>query len=964
MSRSRMRARSLVLVALMVSSVFAPMLALSTGAVAASGSPPAGLVGVPSENVDDIRPASAVTDVSADDLDDAVYVSEHASSTEVDIVTGEQADRVAAGAAPADIAGERVCSNPAAERNPVIECSSGSEFALVISDSVHHEGRRVAIEVATVEDALGYVPGRIAIANNETGEKWTSPATVRDGWLVADVAHFSSNSVSFTGTIDISMTGAQNGTSQSYDIADLDAATDPSATPTGVTSSEWDNVSASGVGLDHTASVSVGGNGQPTDGSGGTPVLSVTDASSGPTSSFDGGKQRNGYLWGEDNGYVDSEHLIRDAPLYIDSVTVNIDYNDGYDGTVDVYVVEETPDDTYGEGTLVKDNWSPSASTGNVSIAFNSAVATAGGDVTVEFVTNEDGSAGTAYVNGDSTKTLSTTAYTSEFHAQTSPYTTLDAPSAVWLEGSPASSVSVTTDDGASASFGDFTTGETKTRTLDVSTATTQLDITGSGAVSYTLTMQEHTSTPSGAIELNGNSTSFAALGEGETTNLSWDSSTLTEGTNYVNVSLDESGLSADAPPAKVDLVYSHDSVANQSTTFIDEALTHRYNVSKEFNSSQTDVELNISFTEQVYEMRGIEMRTNGGSWSAPQSYRITDTNKLVVDIGDVASGDVVSVRANGSLVETTNMSITVVEPTTSGDLDSKIRIDSVGTNPRMVVSPSGGDAVVHYPTKQSWADDGHYLVVDENGQQTLHLPNPSGGDTFRLKRHEFAAVPQSNEVRIRMEDDGIEPAFRVMPGATTGDAVDFIYYATTSGEAYVLNSLTSEVVRAQATAQSPVTLTDDDSLETLEIYEEDGSTTNTDSMSSSGDPISGVVGGAKEAASGIPPVLIVLAALGITVGLYYLDRRTPGERYILLAIGAIPTWLVALELVGVPVISLPLVAITGGGSGGVVPAIALSVTGVGLYLVYSWWQARKTDASTPEKVTNVSFNLRDGGGK
>lgn len=960
--RGHTSVRALVLVALVVLSVFAPMVALGAGVASAapsSAAPPAGLVGVDSSNIDDIRPGSVPTDVSADDLSNAVYTSKHASTTEVDIVTGSQAGAVARGASPADIAGERVCANAnAAARNPAIECDTGAQLALVISDDVHHEGRTVAVRTSVVEEALGFVPETIAVANNETGETWRSPAEVRDGWLVADVEHFSSNSVSFTGTISVTASPAQDGDSFPYEVNDLDSVSNYTLDITGHTVLEWDNETKTGVSSGSSTSVSPAGNLDPTGPLNGNVSVEVTGRANVTQSHGNGTHQTTQNLL---SGTYNGSFTEPSPPDYITSVGImNDNPNAAYDMYVDVYIIaDDGGDSVYGEGTKVASNvhlkGSGKASLSKIPLDSPYDASTAQ-NVTVEFVVlSSSGDPITIEVNGDARAgagyNYGTTGSSSE--------------GSLWLYETP-HGLSVTADTGESATVGTLVEGETKTVELPIGLSTSSLSwssTSSTGALDYTLKMRERTETENVTISVNGNDAPYASrLADGATTSLSTNTSWIVNGTNYVNVSV-APGLSADAPTPSVGLDHRHEATSTHSTNYSAEELTVRYEVGKNYTSDQTGVEMNISFDHKVYEMRDIEKQVNGGGWSSVSSsnYRITDANALVVDIGSVTSGDTVEIRANGSRMETQNMTVTVVEPTTAGDeLDSKIRIESKGQDARMVLA-KGSSAKLYYPTLESWSSPKGYVTIESSGRQTMYLPNSAAGETFRLKQHDTEVVPSSNDVEVRVTDSGIEPQLRIMPGDTEGDEVKFIYYATTSGETYVLDSVTHDTARDQATANSPVVLWDDDGLETLEIYKEDGSATTDNSGSSSG---SSLVQGAKEATSDLPPLVILFGALVITVGLYYLDRRTPGERHILLVIGAVPTWLVGLELMGVPVISLPIVALTGGGTGGVIPAIALAFTGLVIYVVYSWWTARKDEAKTPDKVTNVDFNLsNDKGG-
>ena len=256
----------IVFVLCLVTSGFAgPAAAGLNAESAAQSGPPGGMVGIAGENIQDLRSTAAqdASNVSAGDLEGAVYTSKHADSLEVSIVTADQASAVAAGASPSEAAQEAVCSSPAGGQNPQFDCEAPESYGLVLTDDEHTAGREVAIRAGVVEESLGYVPSKLTIQNNETGETWTSSASVEDGWLTASVEHFSSNAVTWSGEVDISMTGATNGSTTTYQVSDADSVSEFNATLTGYTNTEWDNVTKTDVADGGTVLVDVAGNVDP-----------------------------------------------------------------------------------------------------------------------------------------------------------------------------------------------------------------------------------------------------------------------------------------------------------------------------------------------------------------------------------------------------------------------------------------------------------------------------------------------------------------------------------------------------------------------------------------------------------------------------------------------------------------------------------------------------------------------------
>lgn len=961
-SRSR---SAFAMAALLIMSVLAPAfggaLVATAPASAASGAP-SGMAAVSSTNIDDIRPSSVATNISESDLDGAVYVSKHASTTEVDIVTAEQAVEVARGASPADVAHDRVCGSPAGARSPAVSCDTS--MSVVISDSTNHEGREVAIRVDVVREALGYVPETIAISNNETGETWRSPATVRDGWLITDVEHFSSNSVSFTGTVSVKASPAQNGDSFTTNLTDLDSATDPNVTFTGWDSTAWDNESKAGITPGGSMAVSLAGNAELRGNSAnGNPELRLTGhAGSVKTNGVDSWDRYEEYLFGTKNGKSISSEVTYNADNLPGAITQlefykQNDANDSIDVTVDVYIVKgEGADGVYSEGTLVKDNWNPSVSTDqyNTRLDLGKTVypASASQNITIEFVTNS-AEATDEYVYTLANSTMSTSAtysYQGTTEQQLAKMSVLGEPRSITVSDGYGNSVSVSK----------LNDSETTTVEFPVNRSATSLSVSNfhAGTVDATLLAQEVSVTENPELSINGNPVSVSGkLSDGSSVTKTGNSSWLVEGTNYWNVTVGSS-LSSDAPTPTVGIDASHEATSSYSVNYSAEALSVRYEVGKNFTSSQSSATLSIPFENTVYEMRDVEKSVNGGSWKSVSSsnYAISSSNELVVDLGSVSKGDTVKIRVNGSRVATHNMTIAVVEPTAEGDdLDSKIRIESFGENAHLTVAGADNPAKLYYPTLESWSSPKGYVTVHANGKQNLYLPNAASGETFRLKQHGTKASPATNEVKVRFTDTGVEPKFKVMPGAHEGDPVEFTYYNTKSDVEYVLQSKTHEVTRDSATANSPVVLDDDDSLETLAIFEESTSS-GSDSDTSTSD-VGSVFSGAKEATSTLPVEVIVLGAVVVTVLIYFVSRRTPGSSRVLLYATVPPVWVVALEFAGIPIVTAPLQAASQG-FGKVFPALALG--GGALLLYYAYVKFIK-DASTPEKVNRISFNIRGG---
>ncbi|WP_158855596.1 DUF4082 domain-containing protein [Halorhabdus sp. CUG00001] len=838
-----MTRNALALTFVLVVSLVAGPLALA-GPTAAT---PQGFVGVPDGQITQDVPSGESIPLSASDLQGNVLIDSHADSTEVILTTPSRADEIMG--SDSNVLGS-------------------GEMAIVIRDNQHDAGREIAIDAGQLRTALGHSPEMI-YGTHSSGETWQSPAAYEDGYLRFSLDHFSSNTVTFSGEVSISGTYADS-SQVSYDLTDLDAASDPVVNLTGKTNTEWDNVSATAVGVNHTSSISVAGNNPPTNGSGGDPQIKVT-ANVGGASTYnpfhdegDGSGSYKYQFMGDD-----ANDDTRDSGMQINpstsgevtEITVHVGGTMGsdYGGNVDVYISQEaTQDGDFTDGTKVA-TWDPTWSTGAQTITFDTPVNVENGTTYwIQFHTptsDNDGTADALQIEASDEQASEVwfERYLSDGGGFTHDrYANVDVP----IDGS-VDGLSVSDGDGNSATFGDFTDGETKTRALNLSTATSSLDFQGKGGgtIDYTLVLQEHTKTEDVGVELNGNWLNHTGtLADGETASLSGDASWLQSGTNRVNVSMPS--LSADAPPMQVGLDYSHDASDDLTVEYTGEKFTERYNVSKQYASDRQNPTLTIPFADTAVAMRDLEYRVNGGTWQTltTADYSLDNTT-LTAQLPDVSAGDEITVRANASKVAVENAEITVTDPTAVGErLDTAIDIPS-----------TSGDVAITWPdnSRLRYAYNETYEGADAyhvDGSATLQLPNAGQGDSLRVSSLPVQVAPQSGDVTISVvEPTTTEPVLSVESGSQSGDEVSFTHLEATDGAKYILYSQTNDVVRDSGTANSPVTLVDDDSAEVLAILLDDSG-----ASSSSGDDSSATL--APVPASDSFPWLLILGAAGVIV--------------------------------------------------------------------------------------------------
>jgi len=170
---------------------------------------------------------------------------------------------------------ESVSASAGAQTMQVETTTVDGEPALVLRDDETHEGRWVTVSTDWLREAVGEVPESVTI-QHESGDTYAADLEVRGGSAAFYVREFSSNTVTFSGEVQINANPAQDGSQFTYDVNDLDSASDPTINLTGETNSEWDNESGDGVGVPSESSISVGGNEEPTGPGDGNPVLSVT----------------------------------------------------------------------------------------------------------------------------------------------------------------------------------------------------------------------------------------------------------------------------------------------------------------------------------------------------------------------------------------------------------------------------------------------------------------------------------------------------------------------------------------------------------------------------------------------------------------------------------------------------------------------------------------------------------------
>jgi hypothetical protein len=494
-----------------------------------------------------------------------------------------------------------------------------------------------------------------------------------------------------------------------------------------------------------------------------------------------------------------------------------------------------------------------------------------------------------------------------------------------------------------------FGPGETRTAEIPgLDSLTSSIDVTtasGSAPTNVSLKFQERTVTESPSVYVNGQETGYAGtLSDGTTESLQTDTAWIQEGSNNVTVRVGGSTLSSDAPAPVVGLDYSHASETSQNVTYQSEKWSVRYSVAKQFASDRSGVSLKVPFDSKVWSVRGVEKRANSGSWTdvGQSDYSITD-NTLDVEVGDVSTGDVVEIRANGSRVQTHNLDLAIQDPTSSGDLSTTVEFTSVGQNPYIGVSESGSGSWLTYVSNASYGNEDSFTRFFADGVQRVHVPNADPADVATFRTHDTKVIPETGDVDVDVIDASKEPTLDLSQGTVSNDDVTIKFYNTQSGEKYVLYANERDVVLDSETANSPVTLTASDTDGSVSIFRDSGGGVAVGGSSSSSGAVPLVSGAAER--TDLPPILFIGLAVAIIAGAWFVGTRMPGSQNWFGIIVVPVVLLLTAEALGIPAVS----RITGALATGLQSVIAPIAILTAIVILYGVYVRYIKDAATPE---------------
>ena len=358
--------------------------------------------------------------------------------------------------------------------------------------------------------------------------------------------------------------------------------------------------------------------------------------------------------------------------------------------------------------------------------------------------------------------------------------------------------------------------------------------VSSTAAIEADLTIAERTATTDPEVQIDsqkGNQTvtHSGVLSDGETIDLgSQVNGSSLGGETTLTVRL--ASVPGVDPTANIN--YTHTAQKKVRQTFQSTAFEESYNVSTTYSEAARNARVVIPFdSNNVVAIKSAEYRTNGGSWQpiGPGDRRM-DGSKATLLVGSAAGGvdpgQTVDVRVTGRKISVEDGSVTITDATRPGEeLDTELRVDSMGPDFFINVGPAAVGDRVHYAYAQQYATD-DYVIINSDGDQDLYLPNTVSGDTFRVRHTDTRVVAERGDVRIDVVKTGENPELDVSPGpGGSGDPVTVEYYNTETGVKYLLNSLTRSIVVDSDVAESPAIFEDDDSEDTWAILRDSGPT-------------------------------------------------------------------------------------------------------------------------------------------
>ncbi|MFD1634634.1 hypothetical protein ACOZ4L_02750 [Haloplanus ruber] len=505
--------------------------------------------------------------------------------------------------------------------------------------------------------------------------------------------------MTFTGRVSLTGTPS-DGTQYQYSIQDGAAVEDFSVNITGVTNTEWDNVSATGLSDRDTLSTDVAGTISPS-GPEGEPAVTFTgrktienDSVTGVANTTAGTidlpvtgnrepinesvslsvpKHQQNYnpnpiaVYGSDYAGDDHETLYySNAPRKVSRLEVYWTESIESGAYIDVSVEGTKIGEISSSGWTTMTTSDPIPVSGDMKLYFKARSYSSSLNTGIQGDNYGDvGDNFKVYRTEDAASPPSTVSVTTD--TETIDKSVSEGSSMTLSPNITTGDMTITTDSGVasysieyddvtqtedpSVSFGStagvsgfLSDGETVTKSvssLSTSDDTLTVSTAGNSSVDVKVAVQERTRTDSPKLEVNGNTVGTdLTLADGETRTYTIQNEWITTGTNQINVSMDGS-VSADAPDLVYELDYAHSATKRQEIDYSGGTFESNFNASTTYADDTTDAKVTFPFTGSVVGMESVEYRLNSGSWTAvsAENYRVRDNTTLVAYLSDASGG-------------------------------------------------------------------------------------------------------------------------------------------------------------------------------------------------------------------------------------------------------------------------------------------------------------------------------------
>lgn len=659
-------------------------------------------------------------------------------------------------------------SRHADDLQTVVDADRQGRLILSLTDDVNHDGREIAVSREALKSSLGHEP-EMAYGLHEDGTKWTKEIDYQGEYAVFEVDKFSTNDVTFNGTVELTGNAASDGTTYSYNLSNDTGVDNFEVDLTG--SLKTESASNSGSADDgSTKGVSIGGTQDPENGE-----ISV----SGSTNSQKTTTQFESISSSDPSG---TSREISISTSNIDTIETVKLRGESYYNSEDLDLEVQVDGVSFGQINWPADTLTTKTySDGSVDV---------GSSATVTIIKRSDDGAFRQIDDHDT-------------------YTEV-------ISGKP-SNIEVSADTGDTVSLGN---GGTAAIDLTKDTSSLSFSADGSGSMSWTLSRDEITETTDPSISVNGNEEGYTGtLADGETVSLSVDESWLQTGENNVAVSTGSDSV--------VDMNYSHDANGVVESTNVESTTWEEYReASRTFESDQSDVTVSTEFSPNVVDVSNVSYRVNEGSWQTPSYYQITD-GSLEADIGDVQSGDAVDLQMTARKVHVIDGEIDITDPTLDGNkLNTEFEIVDRGSDFGIDVTKTDPAGLAHYLTERSWTGDPDYSEFSADGTQLMRLPDAPTGGVARVSTAPLGVAVGDGMAGL-VVTDAAEPEFRVIDDGIDdrADWVDLTYTDASPDRSYELYSITNERTVVTGDEQNgEVTLRTDASAQTYIIQPYSGS--------------------------------------------------------------------------------------------------------------------------------------------